>query len=125
MRIIDHSGDTLTGAIDGRNVTYRTSLSFDPDSVEVFANGLNKHPLLTDGFRTVDDQTVILAEPRDNGDTLAIAYSLAGTASVGGQAGGVPPIAAVCQDAPPQAAVDTVPGIPTEVALRPPPFCAC
>lgn len=125
MIITDHSGDSLVGAIDGVNQVYRTSLPFDPESVEVFINGLRKLPALEDGYAVLDGQTVRLAEPRLAGDVISVSYALAGTNTLGGQPGGIPPPAAVRQDGPPAFTVEPASAPQTDAELGPPPFCAC
>lgn len=83
-------GDTLTGAIDGTNMTYHTSKTFDFTFVNVFVNGLLIDPDDIAGY-TLGPQTVAMNAPLIPGDTLEVEYRApVAVAGGGGAGGGVP-----------------------------------
>ncbi len=85
LNVIEESGGTLTGAVDGRNRTFQTTLPMRLDRpVRVYVNGLLKVSGLEDGYDLSDARTVVLREtPRDI-DTVAVDYG-ADPVSVGVQ----------------------------------------
>lgn len=86
MLVVDTWGSTLSGAIDGVNQAYYTSLDFDADSVCVYVNGRMKDlsPEYLDGAEVIGPRGIFMREALIEGDTIAVAYQLAGQASLGG-----------------------------------------
>jgi hypothetical protein len=126
MQVYETAGDSLAGAVDGSNRIFVTSLPFDADSVQVFINGLSKSPSLQDGFVLEPPNRIVINEAREAGDTVAVAYTLAGEGSLGGQLGGVPPGMSYGAIMPPQTVSlsANAPEQPT-LSLRSPPLGGC
>lgn len=79
----------LIGVIDGVNRTYRVHVDFNPDTVNVYVNGLLKVREWDDGFVVQSPRTVILNEPLVEGDSLEIEFQTDAKTG-GGALGGVP-----------------------------------
>lgn len=113
MRRIETAGNTLIGAVDGLNKTYKVNNPMLLSNVEVFRNGLCKVDFLDDGYTVDDAYTVSFKEPPEIGSTVAVAYTPVGT-TAGGYLGGIP-----------TGLVASLVGVPTmtatlpSVALRP------
>lgn len=91
MIVRERVGDTLTGAIDGANTVYLTTIDYAVDHVAVFQNGLLLDPSVDNGYTLTAPRTVTLKEPALPGDTLEVEYRFApGIPTGGGAEGGVP-----------------------------------
>lgn len=90
MIIRERAGDTLTGAIDGANTVFQTTLDFSVDYIYVYRNGLLLNPSRDNGFTVSPPRGVVMKEPPLTGDTIEVEYKLDGQPTGGGAEGGVP-----------------------------------
>jgi hypothetical protein len=82
-------GDTVIGALDGTNATFKLSFPFASGTVNVFHNGLLLNPSFDDGFSESAPQTIIMNEAPQVGDSVIIEYH-SNVKSGGGALGGIP-----------------------------------
>jgi hypothetical protein len=65
-------GIVPSGAINGANATYNISDEFDPDTLEVFSNGVKLFPV--DDYTIVGSHTIILTFSPATGEKLTTNY---------------------------------------------------
>lgn len=75
-RVVEESGDSLVGTVDGINRVFRTTLPMRMDRViEVYINGLRRIAELEDGYEVTGLQQVTLKQAPVPADTVAVGYS--------------------------------------------------
>lgn len=110
IQIRETGGDTLVGAIDGVNVYYTTTYTFNLDSVNVYVNGRLKIREWDDGFYVRSPNVVVMKEPLLEGDSLEVEYK-ADIKTGGGADGGVPVRIEIEEKIPDVNAIQNLPGI--------------
>jgi hypothetical protein len=67
-------GEQPIGIVNGSNATFYSEFSFEPDSIQVFVNGVNQ--ALGIDFYTISSNTIILNTSPITGDILRINYKV-------------------------------------------------
>ena len=75
LRVVEESGDSLGGALNGTNKVFKTTLPMRLDRiVEVYINGLRRIDELDDGYDLTGPSQVTLKQAPVPLDTVAIGY---------------------------------------------------
>ena len=75
-RTVEESGDSLMGALDGRNRLFMTTLDMRMDRIiEVYVNGLRRIAELDDGYEILGTRLIRLKQAPVTEDTVAVGYS--------------------------------------------------
>jgi hypothetical protein len=67
--------ETMTGPVDGNNVTFQTINEFVPGSISVYLNGLKQREGLDNDFVFIDNNTIAMNNPPLAGDVLVCDYT--------------------------------------------------
>lgn len=67
-------GETPVGAINGSNATFTTAYNFDPDTLELFANGIRQQ--VGTHYTTSGTTTITLGFSPVVGDTVTVNYTI-------------------------------------------------